>query len=213
MKVTQFNLTYEENALKHVKALIEQDTANVGGNLQEIEIKGDLDKLFSAAIKLAQNQLLEGLQVPNEILKEKLLPDGGLDIVGELVVKADLPNEEALKLKMFYPDWAVGVKYAKDVIVNYDGELYRVFREHTSQADWLPNKQPDLYIRVKFAEDGTPEWVQPTGYENAYKKGAIVKYNGQKWESLQDGNIWTPEAGALWKLAEGSEENAATDQK
>ena len=44
-------------------------------------------------------------------------------------------------------------------------------------------------------EDGNPtvpEYVQPTGAHDAYKKGDQVTFDGAVYESIIDGNVWTP---------------------
>lgn len=38
-----------------------------------------------------------------------------------------------------------------------------------------------------------PEWVQPTGGHDAYKKGDRVTYNGKVYESVIDANVWAPD--------------------
>lgn len=42
--------------------------------------------------------------------------------------------------------------------------------------------------------DTYPEFVQPTGAQDAYKKGDRVTYNGKAYESLIDANVWNPDA-------------------
>ncbi len=37
-----------------------------------------------------------------------------------------------------------------------------------------------------------PEFVQPTGAHDAYAKGAKVTYNGMRYVSLIEGNVWSP---------------------
>lgn len=39
-----------------------------------------------------------------------------------------------------------------------------------------------------------PDFVQPTGAHDAYKKGDKVRYNGKVYESLIDGNSYSPDA-------------------
>lgn len=41
--------------------------------------------------------------------------------------------------------------------------------------------------------DGTwPEWVQPTGVQDAYLEGSHVSHNGKVWLSLTPANVWEP---------------------
>ena len=40
----------------------------------------------------------------------------------------------------------------------------------------------------------SPVWSQPSGAHDAYNTGDIVNYNGTLYQSLIDGNTWSPEA-------------------
>ena len=62
---------------------------------------------------------------------------------------------------------------------------------HTSQADWIPSSTPALYTKIVPA-GVVAEWKQPTGVQDAYKKGDKVLYNGATYESLIDANVWSP---------------------
>lgn len=107
-----------------------------------------------------------------------------------------LTDTEALEAVALFPAWAVGVAYAKDERVQYDGKLYRVVQAHTSQADWTPPLVPALFTEV--AKPGEiPVWKQPTGAQDAYNKGDKVHYptaDDPVYESLIDANVWSPEA-------------------
>lgn len=48
-----------------------------------------------------------------------------------------------------------------------------------------------------------PEWVQPTGAHDAYNAGDKARYNGKVYESLIDGNVWSPDVyPAGWREVE-----------
>ncbi len=118
---------------------------------------------------------------------------------------ASLPDEDALEGIELFPAWAVGVAYAADMRIRYDGKLYRVVQAHTSQADWLPDSTPALYTEV--AKPGEiPVWKQPTGAQDAYNKGDLVHYpdkDGPVYRSTMDGNVWAPDAyPAGWEVVE-----------
>ena len=106
-----------------------------------------------------------------------------------------LTDTEALEAVALFPAWAVGVAYAKDERVQYDGKLYKVVQAHTSQADWTPDAVPALFTEV--AKPGEiPVWKQPTGAQDAYNKGDKVWYPEKDttvYESLIDANTWSPE--------------------
>ena len=120
-----------------------------------------------------------------------------------------LTDDQALEVATVFPAYEVGKTYAADTLLTYgvnavgDPQLYRAAQEHTSQADWAPDKTPALYTPIGLTEEGFPVWSQPTGAHDAYNTGDVVDYNGALYESLMDGNTYAPDAyPAGWKVYE-----------
>lgn len=112
-----------------------------------------------------------------------------------------ISNDVALKMPDVFPIWnGDGVEYKKDTKLTYNGILYKVLQDHTSQASWTPDAAPSLFAKVLVSADGTPqEWQQPDS-TNPYNKGDRVLFSGKVYESLIDGNVWSPSANpAGWK--------------
>ena len=108
-----------------------------------------------------------------------------------------LTDEDALQAVELYPAWQAGTAYTVDERIRYNSTLYRCVQAHTSQADWTPDVTPALWTVVSL--DEWPEWVQPTGAQDAYAKGDKVSHNGKHWISEVDGNVWEPGIyGNLW---------------
>ena len=103
-----------------------------------------------------------------------------------------LTDADALESVELFPAWASGVAYAVDERIQYGGTLYRVVQAHTSQADWTPDKTPALFVVVSL--DEWPEFVQPTGAHDAYKKGDKITFEGKHYISLIDANVYSPTA-------------------
>lgn len=103
-----------------------------------------------------------------------------------------LTDADALESVEMFPAWAAGVAYTVDERIQYGGTLYRVVQAHTSQADWTPDKTPALFVVVSL--DEWPEFVQPTGAHDAYKKGDKVTFEGKHYISLIDANVYSPTA-------------------
>lgn len=103
-----------------------------------------------------------------------------------------LTDADALESVELFPTWAAGVAYTVDERIQYGGTLYRVVQAHTSQADWTPDKTPALFVVVSL--DEWPEFVQPTGAHDAYKKGDKVTFEGKHYISLIDANVYSPTA-------------------
>lgn len=110
-----------------------------------------------------------------------------------LIEKAaeSLSDETALYGIELFPAWTVGSAFAVGDRVRHGGKLYKCVQPHTSQADWVPDAVPALWTEI--AKPGEiPEWKQPTGAQDAYNKGDIVRHNGFVWESTADANVWEP---------------------
>lgn len=111
------------------------------------------------------------------------------------IVKASetLSDEDALKAPMLFERWSGnGKSYVKDMRLYYDGVLYKVLQDHTSQASWSPSDAPSLFAKVLIPDPQIiPEWEQPES-TNPYMKGDKVKHNGKTWQSDVDNNVWEP---------------------
>lgn len=125
-----------------------------------------------------------------------------MDVAGAL-----LDEEMALECVRLYRPWKIGRAYKVGEYLTYgqngvgDPQLYKVVQAHTSQSDWMPDITPALYDTIGLDDSGYPLWSQPTGSHDAYNTGDIVNYNGTLYESIIDGNVWSPESyPAGWKL-------------
>ena len=113
---------------------------------------------------------------------------------------ASLDDEKAMEVATIYDPWAEGKAYAVGDFVTYeensvgDPQLYKVVQDHTAQADWKPDATPALYVAIGLDDSGFPVWSQPTGAHDAYNNGDIVDYNGTLYQSLIDGNVYSPDA-------------------
>jgi len=88
-------------------------------------------------------------------------------------------------------EWQAGASYYVGDVFAYDGVEYECIQSHTSQAGWEPPNAPSLW-KVHKKEGDVPEWVQPTGAQDAYAKGDKVTHNGKTWVSTADNNVWEP---------------------
>lgn len=104
-----------------------------------------------------------------------------------------LNDEDALQAKELYPQWSgESVNYVPDMRVRYDGVLYKVLQTHVSQEAWTPPAAPSLFAKVLIPDpDVIPDWEQPDS-TNAYSMGDKVRFNGKVYESVINGNVWSP---------------------
>jgi hypothetical protein len=113
---------------------------------------------------------------------------------------ADTQAADIMEVASVFPKYKVGKTYKVKEVFQYgenavgDPQLYQVLQEHVSAEQWAPDATPSLYKAVGITEEGYPEWVQPLGASDAYNTGDIVSYNGTLYQSVMDGNTWSPEA-------------------
>lgn len=113
----------------------------------------------------------------------------------------NLTDSEAFDVCELFPVWKVDHAYQTGDRVQYESTLYKCLQAHTSQADWIPSTAVSLWVRVDDPSVEFPEWVQPTGAQDAYAKNSKVSHNEKHWISDIDNNIWEPGSvgtEALW---------------
>lgn len=117
-----------------------------------------------------------------------------------LTLDVDTQLDRILEIPSVFPAYEVGRAYVAKDIFSYgvnsvgDPQLYQVLQDHTSAEQWTPDTASSLYKKIGVTEEGYPEWVQPIGATDAYKKGDVVSYNGKLYRSVIDNNVWSPDA-------------------
>lgn len=122
---------------------------------------------------------------------------------------ASLTEKQAIEVATIYDAWKAETAYTEGQFITYgennvgDPQLYKVLIDHVSQADWTPDATASLYEPIGLDDSGYPIWSQPSGAHDAYNTGDIVNYNGTLYESLIDGNTYSPETYPDgWKVVE-----------
>lgn len=101
------------------------------------------------------------------------------------------------KIDLLRKDYSPQGYYLRDDLVEYEGGLYLVLHDHPARLDLPPSTTPTLYVLRKSGTPDNPgepeDWTQPGGGDDRYKKGSIVKHNGNLWISTIDGlNVAEP---------------------
>lgn len=99
-------------------------------------------------------------------------------------------DETALTIMEAFPLWRSEKAYTLNDRVRYSGKLYKCITAHTSQDDWTPDATPAMWNCISL--DEWPEWVQPTGAQDAYNTGDKVSHNDKHYTSTCDSNVWEP---------------------
>lgn len=109
---------------------------------------------------------------------------------------------EAESAQSMAEKWHPSRSYAVGEVCAHGGTLYRCIQAHTSQGGWQPENVPALFTALVSAGDGNgsggngnasvSKWAQPTGAQDAYSIGDVVKHKGKNWVSTVDANVWEP---------------------
>lgn len=101
-----------------------------------------------------------------------------------------MSNTEALSVKEFYPEWSAdSVQVKKGEKYQYNGKLYEVVQDHTTQSNWSPGNQSSLWVEVVEDHEGTLEDPIPYNEElNPMWQGMI----------LEEGKYYT-QSGVVYK--------------
>lgn len=146
--------------------------------------------------KISRQQ--EQIDVLTILQQFSLMQSLGVEISQEQQAEAEVKALYGMEIPVADGAFKTGVKVEKDSEITYNGSTYKCLQTHIMQADWTPDKAASLWqvVKEEFAE-----FKQPSGAHDAYNKGDKVTFGGKKYESLIDGNTYSPTAyPAGWKL-------------
>lgn len=160
-----------------------------GGEFEEAPEPVDVDQLKEQiAFLQKQIDILTGGCEMMDALERARQTRKAIELYAETA-----PDDQAAQTPSLYEEWTPdGVYYPLDKRVREDGVLYKCITTHSSQADWKPSDSPSLWVRIDDPSIEWPEWRQPAGSTDAYRKGSKVSHTGKRWISEVDNNVWEP---------------------
>lgn len=119
------------------------------------------------------------------------------ELAKQYLLSEDIPEEEKALFVELFDEWEEGQSLVVGEKVSFNDEVYEVIQAHTTQKDWKPKDTPALFNKVyqKKTSEGDeviPPFVQPIGEHDAYGKGDKVTFQDGVYESIIDGNTWSP---------------------
>lgn len=127
------------------------------------------------------------------IEREKKLITPSSIVFVKMAEKGDIDEVTASEHAEIFLPWREKMQCTTGMLLQYEGLLYKVLEDHTSQADWLPNKTPALYKVIGINENGIPEYSRPVSSEDTYMIGDEMMFKDVHYRSKIDYNVWTPE--------------------
>ena len=112
-----------------------------------------------------------------------------------------LSDEQAYTLRVLFPAFEIDKSYEVGERIIYEDKFYKVIMAHTSQADWTPDVAVSLFVEIPNPSVEYPEFKKPINAETAYMTGDKITFEGNKYISIMDNNVYSPtEYPQGWKL-------------
>ena len=92
-----------------------------------------------------------------------------------------------------FAGWNYPIAYKIGDMRTYNDVLYKCVQAHTSQEDWTPDVTASLWKPCSDPAEEYPQWSQPIGAHDAYDMGDKVTFNGKRYESTVNNNVWQPD--------------------
>ena len=129
--------------------------------------------------------------VKNVILAKNYKLEDILNKINILWVEGSISDEEKTSLISLSRENAVAEKSYKPVQEQLDN-LYKAFNDFKAEVNARLNVLEGKEDIEEPVEE-YPPFVKPEGAHDAYQKGAGITFNGEKYESLIDNNVWSPD--------------------
>ena len=167
-------------------------------------------RIFRTHVNLRDASEIADWKEITEKQKEQMLADAAIIDVDDMDVASikrvdaiigkvanrinDVPMtvEESLELVAYFPKWEEGKEMPIGYKVSYDGSLFEVIQEHTSQVDWKPREAKSLFKVVQVESEGSEDDIIQWEQGMVLEEGKFYIDNGVKYKCVRDsGN-------ALW---------------
>ena len=103
-----------------------------------------------------------------------------------------LSDEQAYTLRVLFPAFEIDKSYEVGERIIYEDKFYKVIMAHTSQADWTPDVAVSLFAEIPNPSVEYPEFKKPINAETAYMNGYKITFEGNKYISIIDNNVYSP---------------------
>ena len=103
-----------------------------------------------------------------------------------------LSDEQAYTLRVLFPAFEIDKSYEVGERIIYEDKFYKVIMAHTSQADWTPDVAVSLFAEIPNPSVEYPEFKKPINAETAYMTSDKITFEGNKYISIMDNNVYSP---------------------
>lgn len=106
--------------------------------------------------------------------------------VSERINDVPMTVEESLELADYFPKWKEGEPMPIGKKVSYNGSLFEVMQEHTSQGDWNPRDAKSLFKVVQVEAEGTEDDIIQWEQGMVLEEGKFYMDGGVKYKCIRN---------------------------
>lgn len=170
----------------------------------EIEdITNLLNSIYENGKVIFKKELQEEFEIQQQIIEDI---DAGVELFSVILKKQVLNSAtdiQAFTMRYLFDEWSADTDYEVNDRVMYLDKFYKCLSSHTSNATLKPTDANYLWVEISNPNEEWPKWKQPLGYADAYSKGDKVTFEEKHYESLIDGNTYSPrDYPQGWKLVD-----------
>ena len=142
--------------------------------------------------------------IKEENRKEQIeIASDELEVLAKEQLLPVLSDEQAYTFRYLFPTFEIDKAYVVGERVIYEDKFYKVIMDHTSQADWTPDVAVSLFAEIPDPSVEYPEFKKPISSETAYMTGDKITFEGSKYISTMDNNVYSPtEYPQGWELVQ-----------
>lgn len=109
--------------------------------------------------------------------------------VARRINQVPMTVEESLELAAYFPKWEADKEMPNGYKVSYEGSLFEVIQEHTSQADWNPRDAVSLFKVIQVVTTGSID--DPIVWESGMvlEDGKYYMDGGLKYLCIRESGI------------------------
>ena len=144
-------------------------------NNSEYSLSGDITDHRNGTVSIKMGKPTEtelSAATVTALVGQSITPQRAAELRPVIEVAAvSLPDGEAAAAVELFPKWEYPHDYAAGDRRSYGGKVYKCRQAHTSQADWTPDKTPNLWAVVDAAHAGTQADPIPASRGMEYEYG------------------------------------------
>ena len=115
-----------------------------------------------------------------------------LEVLAKEQLLPVLTDTQAYIFRYLFPTFEIDKSYEVGERIIYEDKFYKVITTHTSQADWTPDVAVSLFVEISDPAIEYPEFKKPINAETAYMEGDKITFEGNKYVSVIDNNVYSP---------------------